>query len=306
MTDEVAEVAPTIVGFPDGDLEAVAQVSWVGRDDAGRLLLVADRTPFHPLDHTWPDQPADQGTVAFGGRTHCVADVATGAFDVGGGAAALRLGSDIPVRRGEAGWTFVAVHVIADPERAVDVPAVGDELALVVDGDYRLSLSAAHTACHLVALALNDSIVGLWSKTPRLDCLGHPDFDQSAITQSRITPWASTDHYRLGKSLRKSGFDRAGLVAGLDDVQDAVNRHLAQWIAVDGAIRIEREDEHLTARRWWTCDLPAGRARLACGGTHLHSTGSLGSVAVTLAATTDTFTVRTAVSPPPHRGGRRP
>jgi len=279
----------------------VGQVSWAERDDAGRLLLVADRTPFHPLDHTWPDQPADQGTVAFRGRGHSVSDAVTGAF--GDGASAPRLGGDIPVRRGEAGWTFVAVHVVEDPEGTVDVPAAGDEVAFAVDGGYRLSLSAAHTACHLVALALNKSVAGLWSKTPRLDCLGHPDFDQSAITESRITPWASTDQYRLGKSLRKSGFDIAALSAGLADVQSAVNRQLAEWIAVDGAIGIEREDVHLTARRWWNCDLPDGRARLACGGTHLRSTGALGSVAVTLAATTDTLTVQTAVSRAPHGGG---
>jgi alanyl-tRNA synthetase len=25
--------------------------------------LVVAETPFHPLDHTWPDQPADRGTI---------------------------------------------------------------------------------------------------------------------------------------------------------------------------------------------------------------------------------------------------
>lgn len=25
----------------------------------GRLLVVTEETPFHPLDHLWPDQPAD-------------------------------------------------------------------------------------------------------------------------------------------------------------------------------------------------------------------------------------------------------
>lgn len=301
-SNSTGEIPPTIVGFPDGDLEAVAKVSWVERDDAGRLLLVADRTPFHPLDHSWPDQPADRGTAVFGGRRHFVSDVVTGAF--GDGASAPRLGGDIPVRRGEAGWTFVVVHVVDDPEGVVGVPAAGDEVAFAVDGGHRLSLSAGHTACHLAALALNKSVTGLWSKTPRLDCLGHPDFDQSAITESRISPWASTDRYRLGKSLRKSGFGIATLGAAVADVQGAVNQQLAEWVAVDGAIGIEREDARLTARRWWSCDLPEGRARLACGGTHLRSTGALGAVAVTLAATTDTLTVQTVVTPPAHRDGR--
>lgn len=230
-----------------------------------------------------------------------MSDVVTGAFR--DGASVPRLGGDIPVRRGEAGWTFVAVHVVDDRGAAVEVSAAGDEVTFAVDGGYRLSLSAGHTACHLAALALNKSVAGLWSKTPRLDCLGHPDFDQSAITESRITPWASSDRYRLGKSLRKSGFGIAALGAAVADVQIAVNQQLAEWVAVGGAIGIERADAHLTAPRWWSCDLPGGRARLGCGGTHLRSTGALGAVAVTLAATTDTLTVQTVVSPPTTAAG---
>jgi len=278
MTDAIPPVAPTTVLFPAGALEATGRVQWTRRADDGRALVVADRTPFHPLDHNWPDQPADRGVAAFAGREHVVVDAVTGAF--GPDSAQLLLGEEIPVRRGEPGWTFVAVHVLdADPaEQDTDadtdaadgaLPDVGDEIEFRVDRAYRDALSAGHSACHLVSLALNKHVAGLWSKTPRLDCLGHPDFDQSAITESRITPYASVDRYRLGKSLRKSGFDAVKLADSLAAIQDCVNAQLAEWIAADGTARIDCDGPELTARRWWNCELPEGTARIACGGTHV-------------------------------------
>jgi alanyl-tRNA synthetase len=296
MTQASLPVAPTTVLFPAAVREAAGRVQWTRRDDTGRVLVVADRTPFHPLDHTWPDQPADRGTATFAGHEYVVADAVTGAFgpDAADPAQPL-LGGGIPVRRGEPGWTFVAVHVLDDMDESA-LPRVGDEVEFRVDLAYRDGLSAGHSACHLVSLALNKHVAGLWSKTPRLDCLGHPDFDQSAITESRITPYASVDRYRLGKSLRKSGFDAVKLADGLGAIQAAVNDQLAAWIAADGSARIDRDGPELTARRWWNCELPDGAARIACGGTHVASSGALGAVHVEMELAPDQLTVRTHVS----------
>lgn len=298
MTDAILPVAPTIVLFPAGALEATGRVQWTQRDDAGRVLVVADRTPFHPLDHTWPDQPADRGTATFAGRERVVADAVTGAF--GPDSAQVQLGGEIPVRRGEEGWTFVAVHAIDSSDESDEdaLPNVGDEIEFRVDRTYRDALSAGHSACHLVSLALNKHLAALWSKTPRFDCLGHPDFDQSAITESRIMPHASIDRYRLGKSLRKSGFDAVKLAEGLDVIQDAVNAEVAAWIAADGSARIACDGPELTARRWWNCDLPEGTARIACGGTHVASSGALGAVKVEFELAPDQLTVHTRVGEP--------
>ncbi|MFD0329581.1 hypothetical protein ACFQZC_18790 [Streptacidiphilus monticola] len=71
----------------------------------------------------------------------------------------LFLGTDIPVRRGEEGWAWLVVHVLAEP-----VP-VGAEVELRVDAGKRGALSAAHTGCHLLALALNEALAPAGART---------------------------------------------------------------------------------------------------------------------------------------------
>jgi len=244
-------------------------------------LIVAE-TPFHPLDHTWPDQPADRGTV--GGLD--VLDCVTGARSPEG---EVLLGRDIPVRRGTDGWDWLVVHVTAAPLE------VGTVVALEVDAAHRAALSAGHTACHLAALALNAALAGRWRKEAPRDRLGHPDFDQSAISSSRIVPYGSVDVYRLGKSLRKKGFT----ADGLDPAETAreVNERLKAWVAADAPVRLEIPGPGLTARRTWRCDLPEGEASIPCGGTHVRSTGELGAVTVELEPGDQALTMRTTVTP---------
>lgn len=287
-------VPATEVTFPSGDVTCDAQVCKVVRDDAGRPLIVADKTPFHPLDHAWPDQPSDRGTVTINAQTFEINDAVSGAF--GPDNAALLLGEAIPVRRGEPGWTFVVAHSV-NSTAAWAEPAPGTHMRLTVDDSYRNSLSVAHTACHLMSLALNDHLSGFWSKTVKLDSLGHPDFDQAAVTESRITPFASVDHYRLGKSLRKSGFNSALLAERATELQESINSTLAMWLAADCPVQIEAGGPYLSDRRWWVCKLPAGSARIACGGTHPETTGAVGSAAVTLELSPGELLVRTTVSP---------
>lgn len=248
--------------------------------------LVVAETPFHPLDHTWPDQPADRGTI--GGLP--VLDCLTGARSPEG---QVLLGGDIPVRRGADGWDWLVVHVTAAPLEA------GAEVELEVDAAHRAALSAGHTACHLAALALNAALAGRWRKEAVTDALGHPDFDQSAITSSRIIPYGSVDVYRLGKSLRRKGFTADGLDAA--EVAGEVNDRLADWVAAAAPVRLEVPGSELTARRTWRCALPEGEASIPCGGTHVRHTGELGAVTVELELSEQALTMRTtarvAVSP---------
>ena len=275
----------TQVSFPAGAVEGrstvLAAEQLTEGPHSGGWAVVTEATPFHPLDHSWPDQPADTGTLGGVPVRDCVTG-AVGPADSDSGSGALLLGTDIPVRRGEEGWAWLVVHVTDEPV------AVGSEVELRVDADRRAALSAAHTGCHLLALALNEALAPRWRKDPgRTDALGHPDFDSLAMDSSRMDVHASTDVYRIGKSLRKKGFTGEDLAADLPAITAAVNARLAAWVASDAPVRVETPGPELTARRRWACDLPEGQASIACGGTHLHRLGRLAALRTELRLSDD-------------------
>ena len=284
--------ASTQVTFPAGTVDGRSTVLAVVPLADGRYGVVTESTPFHPLDHTWPDQPADTGSLTVDGTELPVLDCVTGGVSPEG---ELSLGADIPVRRGAEDWAWLVVHVVEAPV------AVGAPVELRVDADRRAALSAAHTGCHLLALALNEALAPRWRKDPgRADALGHPDFDSLAMDSSRMDTQASTDVYRIGKSLRKKGFTGDDLAADLPALTAAVNDRLAAWVAADAPVRIEAPGPELTARRRWACDLPEGPASIFCGGTHLQGLGELAALSTELRLSED-GTELTAVTTPKRR-----
>jgi alanyl-tRNA synthetase len=269
--------ADTIVTYPAGDLLAEGRVLVVAAHD-DRLAVIVDRTSIHPVDAAWPDQPADAGVIRAGGREYPILAALIAATD----GTELHVGA-LPVRPGTDGWTFLVAHLV-DADAEIHE---GDEIELEADAATRRALSIGHTACHAASLALNRALAGRWSKAAREDPLGAPDFDGIAITSSRIEPSGSVDRYRLNKSLRRAGFDASGVADGLDELAASVDATLAEWVAADATVRIERVGEDLTDRRTWVCELPHASARIACGGTHVGSLGELGGVSVSFAMTDD-------------------
>lgn len=249
----------TIVTYPAGETASRSTVLHCEALPDGCVAVLLDRTPVHPVDHGWPDQGADRGTV--GGRE--LLDAVVGATD----GTALYLGRDIPVRKGEPGWAFVVVHVLA--------AAVEGGVEVAVDAEYRTALSLGHTACHLASLALNHALAAAWSKEAPLDAAGSPNFDALAIETSTIVPNGSVDVYRVGRSMRRKGF----VVDALDgDVEAAANARLAELLATHAAVEIEREGEGLSDRRYWVC----GEYRIPCGGTHATSVDELAGLRISL------------------------
>jgi hypothetical protein len=114
----------------------------------------------------------------------------------------------ISPRRGDDDWHWYVVHVVEAPYSEART-WVGSRASLRVDADLRARLGASHTACHLMAFALNSAPAERWRKVPDVDSLGNPKFDAIATTSSRIEPDLSTDIYRLGKSLLNKGFTSA-------------------------------------------------------------------------------------------------
>lgn len=281
-----AEHVSTWVGFPSGEVEGRGRVLRAEPVGDGRVGVVVDRTPFHPLDHGWPDQPGDVGAMG-GARVH---DCLTGTVDDDG---ALLVGDAVDVRRGDPSRTWVVVHLVD----ATTAPEAGDVVDLSVDADARAALSRGHSACHLAALALNEATARFWSKEPpRRDTRGNPFLDQIAIQVSRITPDGAYDGYRCGRSLRKAGFDAEAFLAERDAVAEEAEALLAAWVATGAVSRIDTGgDPTLTARRAWRCDVPDGPAVIPCGGTHVPDLSHLGRVRVEYRPTDDGFEQLTRV-----------
>lgn len=282
----------TAVTYPDGDLTSTGAVVHLEPLADGRTAVILDRTAFHAVDPVWPDQPADRGELVAGDRVHPVVDAVVGATD----GTVLHVG-DAPVRTGTEGWAFVVCHLVDDATGLEP----GSAVAVRADAAYRHALSAGHTGCHLASLALNDALSELWSKEVPVDGRGRPNFDQLAITSSRIIEDGSIDEYRIGKSLRKKGFAATELAPRLAEVTGRANALLAGWVASGGAVAIVRETSGLGDRRRWRAELPDGVVEIPCGGTHLRSLGELSAVTVDLEAGEAegamTLTMRTTARP---------
>lgn len=269
-------MSATRVSFADGAVTGDAAITRVESTSRGTVVVV-DSTPFHPVDHTWPDQPGDHGTIDAGGQSALVAEALMAAVSDDGDFA---VGSDIPVKRGAEGWTWLVGHRLA--ESAPDGFVVGAPARLEVGVARRAGLSRGHTACHLASLALDLAVADLWRKDPGTDALGNPDFEGRANQTSLIHEDGSIDEYRLGKSLRRAGFDTETFAATLTERAQQMNAQLAAWVATAAPSRVATDGPTIVDRRRWHCDLPEGEAVILCGGTHVDTLAAFDSVTVSL------------------------
>ena len=267
----------TNVTFASGSVIGEGTVRHVERMPEGTVVVV-DETPFHPVDHTWPDQPGDAGVLSSGVDQMNVVEAVMAAVS---GDGAFAVGADIPVKRGGEGWTWLVAHRLDVSEPPAWL-AAGAVISLEVDSSRRAGLSRGHTACHLASLALDLAVTELWRKDPGSDALGNPDFEGRANQTSRIHEDGSVDDYRLGKSLRKAGFDTEMFSATLSEREDAINTRLAAWVDSGAASRIETDGPSIIDRRRWRCELPEGDAVIPCGGTHVRSLSEFESISVAL------------------------
>lgn len=283
-------MSSTIVSFADGSVSGEGVVTRVESSPHGPIVIV-DATPFHPVDHTWPDQPGDAGTLTAGdARVDVVEAVMAASNDDG----EFAVGSDIPVKRGAEGWTWQVGHRLADDAPEWLVP--GTEVSLAVDTARRAGLSRGHTACHLASLALDLAVADLWRKDPGSDALGNPDFEARANQTSRIHENGAVDEYRLGKSLRRAGFDTETFAATLAERESQINTQLAAWVASAAPSRIETDGPTIVDRRRWHCELPEGEAVILCGGTHVGSLSEFASISVSLDLTDPQLLVMTTTA----------
>jgi len=88
----------TVVLFPSGATEHTSEIvaaQWYNEEEHVVAVITA-ATPFHPVDHKWPDQPGDTGTITIGGSLFTVLDsIVAGCAE---GTCELRFASDLPKR----------------------------------------------------------------------------------------------------------------------------------------------------------------------------------------------------------------
>ncbi|MGX6449787.1 metal-dependent hydrolase [Patulibacter sp. S7RM1-6] len=249
------------ITYPSGSVRERARVLAVRvRGDVADVVV--DRTPCHPENPRWPDQPADAIIATVRGE-RVPATCSEGAL-AGGAIVDADADADAEGAAGEP-VPCVVHHLPAEA-----APAAGDEIELAVDAGLRERLSRAHSVCHFGALALNRALAdaGGWRKDPgRHDSFGRPDFDALAIQRSTVVADGSTDEYRVGKSLRKKGFVPAAL-ADAPALRAAIAADLRAWLGASPSITLEPGECALADRRRWSS--AAGDAPIAfpCGGTH--------------------------------------
>lgn len=280
--------AGTVVSFPSGRLTETARVVFAA-PQGDRCLLVTDRTPFHPLSLTWPDQPGDRGTMTTShGQKIAVLDSQEALLNAATGTL-FTAESAASIKRNDPDIHPVVLHIVDGP-----ASPVGSTVTLSVDKTYRDALSLQHSGVHLTALALNECAAPFWTKdVEAFDSLGAPNLDKAAVTQSTITVNGSTDHYRVGKTLRKKGFDLAAFVSDLPARTARINDTLRRMVADPAPVKLTPGAGFLGDRRMWSTRLDGTEVTIPCGGTHVTDLAQLVGVSVSIAPSDSGFIVTT-------------
>ncbi len=280
---------PTIVTFAGGSLAETARVAFAAPLD-GQTIIITDRTPFHPQSLTWPDQPGDRGTLQRAdGQRLAVLDCREAILNRDTGL--LATGDDaLALKRNDPDLVAVVLHVVAN----ADTLRAGETVALSVDQPWRDALSLQHTGVHLAALALNRCAAAFWTKpADSADGLGAPDFDKAAVSGSTIKADRSVDTYRIGKSLRKKGFERDTFLADLPARSNTINATLHEMLATPAPVILTPAEGSLGDRRLWSTRLDGTSVEMPCGGTHVADLAQIGTISVTLETSDDGFVMTT-------------
>lgn len=230
----------TKITFPGGDTfgESIIIHYENLRNDSSKIMLFTRETPFHPIDNRWPDQPSDKGIITLDNEDIIVQECFTATYNKN--TKEILVDKEISARKNDPECFFLVAHIVDKNTIEKHKDLIDKKVKLKVDEDYRYLLSKAHSACHLAALALNKATNKYWKKEFQKDSLGNFDLDSIAVIESKITDKQSFDRYRLGKSVKKKGFDSALFLSEIDSIEKEINAQIKTWLSNDLEIYTSR------------------------------------------------------------------
>ncbi len=257
----------TQILFAKGDIEAKANILYLAPHptQSHLAIVITDVTPFHPRDYNWPDHPADKGNLIIDEETIEITDCIIVARNLETGE--LFVDQDIPIKRGALNWIFLVGHVFS--AQHANTLSIENSVTLQVDYFYRQQLSFSHSLDHIATLALNAATNDYWKKEVSKDSLGHFSLDNLALKESRISCDGSQDVYRLGKSIKKKGFNREEFYQNIKIIEQNINNIFQSWLEEDCHITMIPEVSRLDDPRIWHATIAGQKAAISCGGSHV-------------------------------------
>ncbi|SBS39214.1 Alanine--tRNA ligase, organellar chromatophore [Marinomonas spartinae] len=279
----------TEILFPSGATESQSVIVDIVEADTYQDAIILDKTPFHPEDYKWKDQPSDKGYIMYGDKKFAV-------------------NKAIVFYSKDKNFVFDEQINKSKPDHSIGLFGVahlidknhnikrGDKINVFVDKEYRHSLSKAHTAAHLMSLALNKALSSHWSKEYKKDCLRSYNFDQAAIFSSKIEPVKSIDTYRLNKSAKRKGIDTNYILKNPKTIEKEVNELLIQWTKENSRSYIDSEEPFIDSNRLWKTKIQSTEVSIPCGGTHIDNIRNLKNISAKIEIDSNFLIIHTQVS----------
>ena len=279
----------TRVTFPRGDVEGKSRIIAARQENEDYILVFIEETPFHPVDHLWPDQPEDRGYFEFERGVICpVSHCYTAAYNPATQELLVdKAIVDRGIKRKEQGWIWLVAHrldVSAHKRELNAETLLGRTADLKVDEPYREAICRGHSLCHLAAFALNEFMEehsqakqveeNIWRRAfKKKDSLGRRQFDGATNRSSEIRMDASVDEYEINvpRTDACGKFNVNVLVKLLATLGEGIQKKLNAWLHEDG-IRavITPEVCSLHEVREWVAEKvgQTGKFKMTCGGSH--------------------------------------
>lgn len=243
-----------------------------------KTYLILEKTPFHPIDANWPDQPADKGEIWIGEKQYHIENVVQYPIEKD---TQQIIAANHNIRRNSPKHIFIVAHEISgliNPENSANMQAIAK-----VDKEYRKSISRPHSANHILDLALNKILNTYWKKTAKLDGFSNADFGKKTNEYSRITPGRSVDKYNLSK-LEPEEFVKTEFEQNISTIERLTENTINDWITrnKENKIEITAEGDRINSLRKWTTIIDNTKIEMFCGGTHPQKIGDIGQIRIVM------------------------